>query len=361
MYKCDTLISGLLRVPDSFSNLTRLSRLGLSGNSVIVEILAVLGLLPHLKELYLDHNHLHGPIPSSFNNLTRLKRLEIQRNYISGEFPDLGSLRKLYFLDSSNNNVSSQVPSTFPLSLVELLMRNNILDNIDNIRVRESFVVVKKSKFCGGESPTFLRSEFTVLLICIVVVAGVGAQAPEAAPTKAPPAAATPATAPVSKPKTPAPTAAPTTSPPTSSPPAAAPAKSAAAPAPSKSAPASSAPAAAPAKSAAAPASSPLAATPESSPPAPVPVSSPPAKSPPAAAPTTPPESSTSPPAAAPTTAEVPAPAPSKSKSKKKSKKHNAPAPSPDLLGPPAPLPELPDLASTLSLQALPSLRMRYI
>ncbi|KAE8694803.1 hypothetical protein F3Y22_tig00110773pilonHSYRG00098 [Hibiscus syriacus] len=116
------------------AHLTRLGRLGLSGNSVTVEIPAILGSLPHLKELYLDNNHLHGPIPSIFNNLTCLKLLEIQRKYIFGEFPYLGSLIKLYFLDASDNNVSGQVPSTFPVSLVELSMRNNILDNIDNIR-----------------------------------------------------------------------------------------------------------------------------------------------------------------------------------------------------------------------------------
>ncbi|KAK8554885.1 hypothetical protein V6N13_118566 [Hibiscus sabdariffa] len=124
---------------DSFSNLTRLRRLGLSGNSLTGEIPTVLGSLPHLEELYLDNNHLHGPIPWSFNNLTRLKRLEIQRNYISGELPDLASLKSLYFLDASDNNISGGVPSTLPLSLVELSMRNNkirgnIPDSIDKIR-----------------------------------------------------------------------------------------------------------------------------------------------------------------------------------------------------------------------------------
>ncbi|KAE8665479.1 putative E3 ubiquitin-protein ligase BAH1-like 1 [Hibiscus syriacus] len=138
--RCDTLVFGLFRVPDSFSNLTRLGRLGLSENSVTGEIPAVLGSLPHLQELYLDNNHLHEPIRSSFNNLTRLKRLKIQRNYISGEFPDMGSLKKVYFLDANDNNVSDQVPSTLPVPLVKLSMRNNIPDNIDNIRQQDSYV-----------------------------------------------------------------------------------------------------------------------------------------------------------------------------------------------------------------------------
>lgn len=133
----DNSFSGL--VPNEFSNLTSLRRLGLSGNSFAGEIPSVLGSLHQLEELYLDNNRLYGSIPSSFNNLTKLKRLEIQRNYMSGEFPDLGSLKNLYFIDVSDNNISGGVPSTLPLSLVELSMRNNKLNgniphDIDKVR-----------------------------------------------------------------------------------------------------------------------------------------------------------------------------------------------------------------------------------
>ncbi|XP_039026888.1 receptor-like protein 34 [Hibiscus syriacus] len=153
---CDTLVSGLLQVSDSFSNLTRLGQLGLSWNSVTGEIPAVLGSLPHLQELYLDNNHLYGPIPSSFNNLKRLKRLEIQWNYISCEFPDLGSLRKFYFLDASDNNVSGQVPSTLSVSLFELSLKNNIPDNIGKIRFLQ-VLDLSHSMLYDAISPIFFK------------------------------------------------------------------------------------------------------------------------------------------------------------------------------------------------------------
>ncbi|KAE8729252.1 Salt tolerance 2, putative isoform 1 [Hibiscus syriacus] len=155
----DNSFSGL--VPESFSNLTRLRRLGLSGNSFTGQIPSVLGSLPHLEELYLDNNHLHGTIPSSFNNLTRLKRLEIQLNYISGEFPDLSSLKNLYFVDASDNNVSGGVPSTLPLSLVDLSLRNNKLrgnipNNIDKIRFLQ-VLDLSHNMLCGALSSVLFK------------------------------------------------------------------------------------------------------------------------------------------------------------------------------------------------------------
>ncbi|WCJ35153.1 Leucine-rich repeat (LRR) family protein [Euphorbia peplus] len=68
------------------------------------------------------------PLPSSFTSLLNLERLEIQRNNISGKFPDLGSLKSLYFIDGSDNNFSRQLPSKLPKSLMELSMRNNNLE-----------------------------------------------------------------------------------------------------------------------------------------------------------------------------------------------------------------------------------------
>lgn len=115
-------------VPDLFSELIRLQRLSLSTNSFSGEIPAALGSLSHLEELYLDNNSFQGPIPSSFNDLISLKRLEIQQNNISGEFPYLGSLKNLYFLDTSDNKITGEIPSTLPTSLVELSVRNNNLE-----------------------------------------------------------------------------------------------------------------------------------------------------------------------------------------------------------------------------------------
>ncbi|GKV41525.1 hypothetical protein SLEP1_g49042 [Rubroshorea leprosula] len=114
-------------IPESFGNLTRLSRLGLSSNSLSGEIPASIGSLSSLEELYLDNNNLQGAIPGSFNGLFNLKRLEIQSNKLSGGFPELGSLKNLYFLDASNNAISGYLPATLPPCLVQFSMRNNTL------------------------------------------------------------------------------------------------------------------------------------------------------------------------------------------------------------------------------------------
>ncbi|KAF8410519.1 hypothetical protein HHK36_003050 [Tetracentron sinense] len=112
-------------IPDSFSNLTRLRRLSLSSNSFSGYIPSSIGSLSNLEELYLDNNRLQGSIPESFNDLMSLKRLELQGNKLSGGFPDLGSLKNLYFLDASDNGISGRIPASLPASLVEISMRNN--------------------------------------------------------------------------------------------------------------------------------------------------------------------------------------------------------------------------------------------
>ncbi|XVF15853.1 hypothetical protein REPUB_Repub09cG0191900 [Reevesia pubescens] len=114
-------------IPGSLSNLTQLTRLGLSRNTLSGEIPASIGSLSSLEELYLDNNNLQGPIPPSFNGLVSLKRLEIQSNQLSGELPELGLLKNLHFLDASNNAISGYLPSTLPPSLVQISMRNNMI------------------------------------------------------------------------------------------------------------------------------------------------------------------------------------------------------------------------------------------
>ncbi|KAK9743437.1 hypothetical protein RND81_03G239300 [Saponaria officinalis] len=116
-------------LPESFSNLVRLRHLSLSRNSFSYSIPYSLGSLPYLEELYLDNNQLSGSIPPSLNKLSHLKRLEIQQNHLSGDFPYLGSLKNLYFLDASENNISSlgSNPLSLPISLISFSMRNNNL------------------------------------------------------------------------------------------------------------------------------------------------------------------------------------------------------------------------------------------
>ncbi|XVE87383.1 hypothetical protein DITRI_Ditri18aG0112900 [Diplodiscus trichospermus] len=115
-------------IPGSLGNLTQLTRLGLSRNAFSGEIPASIGSLSRLEELYLDNNNLQGPIPASFNGLVSLKRLEIQSNHLSGELPELASMKNLYFLDASDNAISGYFPATLPPSLVQISMRNNMIE-----------------------------------------------------------------------------------------------------------------------------------------------------------------------------------------------------------------------------------------
>ncbi|CAB4318128.1 unnamed protein product [Prunus armeniaca] len=146
-------------IPDSLSNLTRLTRLGLSGNSFSGSIPASIGSLSNLEELYLDSNSLHGAIPPSLNRLASLKRLELQGNQLSGEFPELGSLQNLFYLDASNNAISGQIPLTLPSSLLQISVRNNSLQGTvpENIKHLGFLQVLDLShNQLGGFVPSYL-------------------------------------------------------------------------------------------------------------------------------------------------------------------------------------------------------------
>lgn len=116
-------------IPGSLSNLTRLIRLSLSGNTFSGPIPDSLGpSLPSLQELYLDNNAIEGTIPENFNSLSALTRVELQSNRLAGKLPELGSLRALNYLDLSDNALSGDIPSLLPPSLVQISMRNNLLE-----------------------------------------------------------------------------------------------------------------------------------------------------------------------------------------------------------------------------------------
>ncbi|KAG2310655.1 hypothetical protein Bca4012_025158 [Brassica carinata] len=152
-------------LPDSLSNLTRLTRLFLSGNSFSGTIPDSLGSMPLLEELLLDNNNLNGSVPTSFNNLSSLKRLELQLNNISGHFPDLTSLKNLNYLDASDNRISGPVPSSLPGSIVQISMRNNLLQGT----IPESFtnlasleVIDLSHNKLSGSIPSFIFTHQTL-------------------------------------------------------------------------------------------------------------------------------------------------------------------------------------------------------
>lgn len=152
-------------LPNSLSNLTRLTTLYLSGNSFSGSIPASLGSMPALEELLLDNNRLSGSLPASFNNLSSLKRLEIQLNNISGEFPDLTSLKNLNYLDASDNRISGRVPSSLPGSVVQISMRNNLMEGTipESFKNLTSLEVVDLShNKLTGSVPSFIFTHQTL-------------------------------------------------------------------------------------------------------------------------------------------------------------------------------------------------------
>uniref|UniRef100_A0A1J3J4S5 Putative leucine-rich repeat receptor-like protein kinase n=1 Tax=Noccaea caerulescens TaxID=107243 RepID=A0A1J3J4S5_NOCCA len=152
-------------LPDSLSNLTRLTRLVVSGNSFSGSIPDSIGSMPVLEELLLDNNRLDGPVPASFNGLSGLRRLEIQFNDISGEFPDLSKLTNLYYVDASDNRISGRVPSSLPESIVQISMRNNLMEGTipQSFKYRNSLQVIDLShNKLSGSVPSFIFTHQTL-------------------------------------------------------------------------------------------------------------------------------------------------------------------------------------------------------
>ncbi|KAF8035545.1 hypothetical protein BT93_C1545 [Corymbia citriodora subsp. variegata] len=69
--------------------------------------------LESLQRLYLDNNHLEGPIPDEICNLTSLGELLLRQNRISGLIPNcIGNLNSLQKFLMSSNNMTSIIPAT---------------------------------------------------------------------------------------------------------------------------------------------------------------------------------------------------------------------------------------------------------
>ncbi|VVB18349.1 unnamed protein product [Arabis nemorensis] len=152
-------------LPDSLSNLTRLTRLTVSGNSFSGSIPDSIGSMLALEELQLDNNRLDGSIPASLNGLQNLKRLEIQLNNITGEFPDLNKLKNLNYLDASDNRISGRVPSSLPESVVQISMRNNLIEGTipQSFKFLHSLQVVDLSNNrLSGSIPSFIFNHRTL-------------------------------------------------------------------------------------------------------------------------------------------------------------------------------------------------------
>ncbi|KAM1959890.1 hypothetical protein FF1_005321 [Malus domestica] len=99
------------RIPDTFGKLTNLQVLDLSRNQLNDSIPASLGSMVSLQWLYLQYNLLSGDIPPSFGSLANLIELNLQFNMLSGSIPkDFGNLLRLKIMDLSENQLSGALP-----------------------------------------------------------------------------------------------------------------------------------------------------------------------------------------------------------------------------------------------------------
>ena len=122
-------------MPAELGDLTKLTRLWLSGNQLTGEIPAELGRLSNLQYLYLYSNQLSGEIPAELDSLSNLERLNLSDNQLSGEIQaalgrlsnlrylnlagnelreipaELGGLSKLHTLNLSGNELTEEIPA----------------------------------------------------------------------------------------------------------------------------------------------------------------------------------------------------------------------------------------------------------
>ncbi|XP_022740873.1 probable leucine-rich repeat receptor-like protein kinase At1g35710 isoform X2 [Durio zibethinus] len=117
-------------IPSTFGNLKNLRLLYLCNNNLWGSIPSELGHMESLTVLVLFRNGLSGVIPASLGNLTGMTILQLYENKLSGSIPEeLGNLKSVVFLELSQNQLSGFIPASFGnLSNLEtLFLRDNQL------------------------------------------------------------------------------------------------------------------------------------------------------------------------------------------------------------------------------------------
>ena len=98
-------------LPDSLAQLNQLQELSLSGNQLSGFIPDSFEHLIRLQVLHLSGNHLDGSIPSSLGKLRNLRGLYLNNNQLQGSIPEsLGNLDQLQNLSLNNNQLNATIP-----------------------------------------------------------------------------------------------------------------------------------------------------------------------------------------------------------------------------------------------------------
>lgn len=153
------------------------------GISLVDDYYSCSGYSCYVNEIVLVENNLQGEIPESLSNLSRLSRLLLSRNELSGEIPQFLGESGIYFyaLDLSQNNLTGQIPDNLgnpalnqldlshneltgliPTSvyqnpfLHELKLNNNKLNGIVPVDLFENFATHTNSNFFFVHVPMIL-------------------------------------------------------------------------------------------------------------------------------------------------------------------------------------------------------------
>uniref|UniRef100_A0A7N0T234 Protein kinase domain-containing protein n=1 Tax=Kalanchoe fedtschenkoi TaxID=63787 RepID=A0A7N0T234_KALFE len=158
-------------IPSSLGNLTALSRLYLSDNTLTGSIPLSMGQLSGLKFLDVSHNMLTGSIPPSFSALGNLSLLDMSVNFLSGSIPpQISSLWNLQVLNLSSNSFSSSIPSHLGdlRNLIDLDLSSNsftgsLYPDLRGMRNLQRVVISKN--FVSGTLPANLFSTLNNLQV----------------------------------------------------------------------------------------------------------------------------------------------------------------------------------------------------
>ncbi|KAF8405353.1 hypothetical protein HHK36_010257 [Tetracentron sinense] len=155
----------------TLSQLSRLSVLDLSRNSLTGSIHSSFSFLSNLTVLDFSSNFLSGTIPPVLGTLSKLQVLNLSTNSISDSIPlELGELSRLVDLDLSSNSLSGGVPDIL-WSIPELrfldVSKNNLTGVLPNLSSNANATAevfdLSQNLFFGGLTSLLWKSSFVDL------------------------------------------------------------------------------------------------------------------------------------------------------------------------------------------------------